>query len=78
MGFSTVQGSSAHTQFVLKIENFVSCVMLDDRDCDQMEEALEQTAQITSRSSIIFGSAKSSCDAHSGHVHVSFTFYQLF
>ena len=40
MEFSTAQGSSMHTHCVPKIENFVSWVY------DQMEEALEQTAQI--------------------------------
>ena len=55
MGFSTAQGSSVHTQCVFKIENFVSC----DMSLWSMEEALEQTAQITSRQSlIIFGSGK--------------------
>ena len=52
MGFSTAQGSSAHTQCVLKIENFVSYDM-SLRLCDQMEEGLEQTAQITSRRSFL-------------------------
>ena len=53
MGFSTAQGSTytAHTQCVLKIENFVSCDM--SLICDQMEEVLEQTAQITSRRSFL-------------------------
>ena len=27
MGFSTAQGSSAHAQIVLKLENFVPCDM---------------------------------------------------
>ena len=51
MGFSTAQGSTAHMQCVLKIENFVSCDM--SLICDQMEEVLEQTAQITSRQSFL-------------------------
>ena len=53
MGFSTAQGSSVHTQCVLKIENSVSCDM-------NLEEALEQTAQITSHRSFLGLGAKSS------------------
>ena len=50
MGFSIAQESSVHTQCVLKRENFVM----------NLEEALEQTAQITSRRSFLGLSAKSS------------------
>ena len=43
MGFSTAQGSSAHTQCVLKIENVMSC----DMSLWSKGGSIEQTAQIT-------------------------------
>ena len=39
-----------------------------------MEEALEQTAQTISNPALV----GQSVHAHSGHIHVSFAFYQLF
>ena len=47
MGFSTAQGSSAHSQCMLKIENFVSCEM--SLWSNGGFEALEQRAQTISR-----------------------------
>ena len=50
MDFSTTQGSSTNAQSVFK--NRKLCAMLHV-PCDESEEALEQTAQTTSRQSLL-------------------------